>query len=422
MSTLALGFFLVPSGIASAANTPVVGAYYTEWSVYGRAFPVEKIPFDKITHLLYSFIPICGPNDSLATDNPSGHQALQTECASKQPFQITIHDTWAAVQEPHNNYRKLAEAKAAHPHLKILPSIGGWTLSDPFFELARRPESRAVFIKSCLEFLRQYPFFDGIDIDWEYPGGGGSNPSLGGAEDTVNHANLMKELRAALDAFGREKNRTYLLTSAVGAAPSNISAVDYRSLFANPASPTLDLVFAMTYDYYGAWDGVRGPLAGLYQSSDALREDFNGAATIRNLMNAGVPAQNLVLGVAMYGRAWEGVQSTKATSSNVYDESGRPFSLEQGMWEPGIMDYKFIASKYRNDPNFTYIYDAQAKAPFLWSAHLGKLITYEDACSTQEKFKFVKSMNLAGTFAWEIDADNGDILNAMMGNPVSNCP
>lgn len=38
----------------------VVGAYFVEWGVYGRQFPVDKIPAQNLTHLLYGFIPICG--------------------------------------------------------------------------------------------------------------------------------------------------------------------------------------------------------------------------------------------------------------------------------------------------------------------------------------------------------------------------
>ena len=52
---------------------------------------------------------------------------------------------------------------------EVYPSIGGWTLSDNFPTLSANPTSRDAFAKNCIEILTYYDF-DGIDIDWEYPG------------------------------------------------------------------------------------------------------------------------------------------------------------------------------------------------------------------------------------------------------------
>jgi chitinase len=60
------------------------------------------------------------------------------------------------------------------PQVKVLASVGGWGGSDPFIHLATDPTRRAVFAASAVKFLRAHPGFDGIDIDWERPGGHGS--------------------------------------------------------------------------------------------------------------------------------------------------------------------------------------------------------------------------------------------------------
>ena len=62
---------------------------------------------------------------------------------------------------------------------------------------------------------------------------------------------------------------------------------------------------------------------------------------------------------------------------------------------------------------WTYSYDETAEAPSLFKASTGDLITFDDARSVKAKGQYVLSNQLGGLFAWELDADNGDILNAM---------
>lgn len=409
----------------SGSPPQVVAAYYPEWAVYSRQYPVDSIPFDKITHLLYAFLPICGPNESLKVLNPNGHALLQQECLNKKEFEVTIHDTWAALGATHNNYAKLQQQKQKHPGLKVMISVGGWSLSDPFHYLVKSQASRTVFIDSVVRFLDQYPVFDGADLDWEYPAGGGANATLGSEDEGENFIALVQEMRVALDKAGTAKQKKYLLTAAVGSAPAKISKVPYEKLYRDPQRPGLDLVFAMTYDYYGAWDGIRGHTAGLYPSANPVLPGFNGDDSIQNLINAGVPRNRLVLGVSMYGRAWQNIQAEPGSplSTSKADNLAKAWALEEGMWEPGVMDYKFIQSRYRNHPDFTFFFDNQSKAPFLWSATQKKLISYDNSCSTSYKYKYVKEHGLAGIFGWEIDSDNGDLLDAMIGRPpVEPCP
>ena len=108
---------------------------------------------------------------------------------------------------------RLAAIKRANPQIKMMASVGGWTGSGPFSNMASTPASRATFIDASLKFLRRTGF-DGIDLDWEYPTEIGVPCDAGVTcerpEDKRNFVALAREMRAA---FG---NR-YLLTIAAGA-------------------------------------------------------------------------------------------------------------------------------------------------------------------------------------------------------------
>ncbi len=63
--------------------------------------------------------------------------------------------------------------------------------------------------------------------------------------------------------------------------------------------------------------------------------------------------------------------------------------------------------------DWQYSYDEVAEAPSVFKAATGELITFDDERSVKAKGQYVLANQLGGLFAWEIDADNGDILNAM---------
>lgn len=438
----------------------VVGTYFVEWGIYGRDFTVDNIPADNLTHILYGFIPICGPNESVKSVGGNSYNALMTACKGVPDYEVVIHDPWAAYQKSFpqagheysspikGNYAMLMALKQRNPDLKIIPSIGGWTLSDPFFDFTTKA-NRDTFVASVKRFLTTWKFYDGVDIDWEFPGGGGAAPDLG---DPVNdgpaYIALMQELRAMLDQLEADTGRTYELTSAIGVGYDKIEDVNYGD-----AVQYMDYIFAMTYDFYGGWNNVPGHQTALYCGTfmrpgqcDGSGVDENGEAYkgpayttdngIQLLLAQGVPANKLVVGTAMYGRGWEGVTPDTLTDPNdpmTGTGTGKlKGSTAQGVWEDGVIDYKGVKSFMLGADNtgingFEYGYDAQAEAPWVWNRSTGQLITFDDDRSVKAKGAYVRNLGLAGLFSWEIDADNGDILNAMHeglagGTPVNRAP
>ncbi len=419
----------------------VTGAYFVEWGIYGRDYDVTNMPAQNLSHILYGFIPICGENASLS-GGPK--RALETACAGSADYEVVIHDPWAAVQKAlpgvdakdpiRGTYSQLMALKQRYPDIKILPSVGGWTLSDPFGGFTNKA-NRDTFVASMEEFLRTWKFYDGVDIDWEFPGGDGPNPDIG---DPINdgpaYVALMQELRAMLDKLEAETGRTYELTSAIGAGYDKIEDVDYQA-----ASQYMDYIFAMTYDFYGAWSNVTGHQTALYCGEHMSAGQCNGTGlddngeprkgpayttdnAVQLLLAQNVPSKKIVVGTAMYGRGWEGVYPQNAAiDGNPMTAPGNgPLkgSTAQGVWEDGVIDYKgvkanMIGAAGTGINGFEVGYDEQAQAAYVWNRATGKLITYDSRKSVLAKGAYVNQYNLGGLFAWEIDADNGDIFNAM---------
>ena len=409
----------------------MVGAYYVEWSGYGRNYDVHNIPAHNLTHVYYGFAPICSSteNDSLKQISGS-HAALLRSCNGREDFKVSIHDPWAALQETRpgysfsteykGNFGQLMELKRAHPDLVILPSVGGWTLSDPFYSFSNATY-RKRFVDSMEEYLSVWKFFDGVDIDWEFPGGYGANPRLGDPDvDRQTYHALMRELRAMLDKREIATGRKYHLTSAISAGSDKIARVDYRAV-----QQYMDHILLMTYDFYGGWTTqVLGHHTGLFAPAWNATDDYNVHQGLQAMLAQGVAPEKIALGVAMYGRGWRGVTapsgSTELLAGTATGKYPPAAAKTKGVWEPGVQDYWGIAvdeAAARDTSNtttpWTYHWDADAFAPYLHRSTDNAVISYDNARSVKAKGAYVRSKGLAGLFAWEIDADNGTILNAM---------
>ena len=409
----------------------MVAAYYVEWSGYERDFDVNDIPAYNLTHILYGFVPICSAteNDSLKQISGS-HAALLRACAGRDDYKVAIHDPWAALGETtqrgynwntkyKGNFGQIMQLKQAYPDLIILPSVGGWTLSDPFHSFSNATH-RKTFVDSMEEYLRTWKFYDGVDIDWEYPGGYGANRLLGDVvTDRQTYTDLMRDLRAMLDRMELSTGRRYHLTSAVGAGPEKIARVDY-----NTVQQYMDQILLMTYDFYGAWDvKVLGNMPGLFAPSWDLTDDYNTHSALQAMLSQDVDPAKVAIGASMYGRGWRGVSGWTGTDhmtgkgTRAYPPSA---NKKIKSWEPGTQDYQGIAvdEKAARDPSnttttWTYHWDTESMAGYLYRPGTHDVMSYDNADSVKAKAAYARSKGLAGIFSWEIDGDNGDILNAI---------
>lgn len=100
----------------------------------------------------------------------------------------------------------IKNTKSRNADLEVFISIGGWTFSDnntatqPLFsEISASENKRQKFADNLVQFMERYGF-DGVDLDWEYPGAGDRG---GDEKDTVNYVKLLKTLRSTFDSSSR---------------------------------------------------------------------------------------------------------------------------------------------------------------------------------------------------------------------------
>ncbi|WP_226940412.1 MULTISPECIES: glycoside hydrolase family 18 protein [unclassified Imperialibacter] len=366
---------------ADSASGPVVMAYY----VPGRNFEPEKVPVEKLTHIIYSFTHV-----------------IDGEMKFRKP----------EVAGP--KLEALVEQKQRNPALKVMIACGGWG-ADGFSDMALTEESRAKFINSASKFIEKYQL-DGMDMDWEYPGISGAG-TMAREQDTQNFTALMKGLREMLNAFESKKVLTF--------ASAGWKRY-YDHIEVNEVMKYADYTNVMTYDQVSGvsdYTGHHSPL-GDVRSEDILGTPFHdhldslyqaGAnpdphprsaqKIIDFLLNEGVNANQIIIGAAFYGRVWKGVSPE---NNGLYQRSG-------GM-HIGWMAYHQIRSSYENDSSFRRFWDDKAKAPFMYNATDSLMVSYDDTVSVALKTKYAMAKGLGGIMFWELGNDTkeeGSLLDAI---------
>jgi chitinase len=379
-------------------STRIVG-YYPSWAP-GRGLMPAGIAAEKLTHINYAFSNVSEAGECILGD-PAADLARR----------FSAGESVSGVADPQGtqqggmrgNFNQLRLLKQKHPHLQVLISVGGWTWSGEFSDAALSEESRQRFARSCIDlYLKQNAgVFDGIDIDWEYPAGGGLSP--GRPEDKKNFTLLLAEFRRQLDALGKAEGRHYLLTIAAPAGPGPAGNIE-RSEIVN----SLDWINLMTYDLHGTWESTTNFNAPLFQATeDPASPALNVDAAVLGYLNAGVPAERLVLGVPFYGKGWEGVA---AVNGGLYQAARGP---APGKWEPGSFDYKDLKQRYLSEPAYTRGWSVDARVPWLFNPETGIFITYDDPDSLSAKAGYVVDHGLGGVMIWELSQDDGSLLEAL---------
>lgn len=362
---------------------PILAAYFPEWGIYGRDYFIADIPADRLTHVIYAFVDL----------SANGEIALFDRWAAVERV-FTGQQSVSGAAEIAGNFGQLAQLKAMYPHLRVSIAVGGWTLSTHFSTALSTSQGRETASNSVLAFLTQYEMFDGVDFDWEYPGGGGLGGNSADPADGTYYALFLAEVRTKLDQLGEERGRVYEISVASPAGSGKIAQFNLSGLEAS-----VDFFNVMTYDFHGPWESITGHLAGF--ESDPAGYDIQ--TTISLYQQAGVPREKIVLGTPLYTRAWGGVAAGQNGGYNQPSTSSAPGSFPDA---PGMYDYKDLAAQWLSGSGGWELYwDDEAGAAYLYSPESRVFSSFETPGTVAFRSEWAQHMGLRGMMFWDLSSD-----------------
>jgi len=289
--------------IPKAYDCQVVG-FYPSWTE--DIMPLQAIPWDKLTRLVYAF----------AIPNTDG----------------TINTS--------DLVRTQQLADSAHAHgVEIYFSIGGGDGSNNFPVMATNVKSRSLFIKE----VRQFIFancLDGVDIDWEYWSGYANNVIVPAESNAL--VTIVKELRKELSPFN--------LGISIDLGGSDWGGKH----FLDEIPEWVDHLMVMCYDFTGTWSdpGPHSAFADAIGSGNT--KNSTGLAYWVNYR--GWPKEHILLGVPFYGKNFDQEGGMYITYANILQQYPDAYKFDRvnNIYYDGI---KTMADKtqYVSDNNFSGI-------------------------------------------------------------------
>ena len=290
------------------------------------------------------------------------------------------------------NLNQLRLLKELNPELNIGFAIGGWTLSGNFSTSLDDAAGREIFTESIIDHLEYYDFFNSVDFDWEYPGGGGLATNTVSNQDGNNLKLTLELLDQKLTDLNTRTGRDVEISIATAGGADKLANLNLKGI-----DPFVDFYNVMAYDFHGGWESTTGHQAAM--TGDAGGYDV--VTAIDQFRDTGIALDKVVLGAPAYTRAWGGV----AAGSNVgYQQAGNA-SLAPGSYEKGNYDQKDLITGIQND-SYSLVWDDTNKAAFAYNPTSQIWSSIETTATIAGKAAYVETAGLGGMMFWAISNDS----------------
>lgn len=268
--------------------------------------------------------------------------------------------------------------------IRVLLCIGenSKNFSDMTFDTTKMNK----FVSQVIAAVEEY-HFDGVDIDWEFPGvSTGRDVSV----DRPNYTKLIKALRSGLDKAQESGGTKYLLTAAIPGTSWGSERYEMNIL-----DNYLDYVNMMSYDLNN--ESIACHHSSLHTSTTAKAYGFSIEYGVNRFVSLGFNKNQIVVGMAFYGKYYTGATALGKTAN---------FNKN--------IHYTVIAKNYLGGGEYQQLWDDVAKAPYILNTSTGEYISYDNARSITEKCKYSKSSGIKGVMFWDYSEDTtGTLMKAI---------
>ncbi|NYI95379.1 chitinase [Streptomonospora nanhaiensis] len=405
--------------VVDAVREPSVQriAYFADWNTANRGYRIKDVAdsgaADRLTRLMWAFgeispegrchIPVAGSR---------AWEVYQRRYSAEDSVDGRADTYEQPLAGGLNQLRKLRES---HPSLGASISLGGWNTSTHFSTAARTEESRREFVRSCVDlWLRgDLPVadgepqggagaaagvFDGVDLDWEWPGGDGHPDNTEHPADRRNFTLLVAEFRRQLDALAEETGREYTLSVSLAGDEERM-----RESYEPEAFGPVDFATVQGYDLTGPWSQTTGHHSQLYTPRGAPEEE-SVDSVVRAYLDHGLPAEKLVVGFPGFGRGWQGVETGADASFGRFAPAPEP---AEGDYGEGAASYADL--ERRSGRRF---HDESSGSQWLVSGD--EWWSYDTPEVVAQKAEYVRQHDLGGLMLWNLDMDpDGELVRAM---------
>jgi chitinase len=242
-----------------------------------------------------------------------------------------------------------------------------------FSNMVSSAENRQTFIVSLVNFMQAYGF-DGVDIDWEYPGA----PDRGGIPaDSANFVNLLQDMRTF---FGT----TYGISATI---PSSYWYLQWFDL--TGMEPYLDWFNFMSYDIHGVWDGTDEFTGPYVRPHTNLTEIDEG---LQLLWRNSIDPSKVSMGLGWYGRSFTLADPTCTTPGCVFSAGGTPGPCTATSGILSNAEINSVIAEYDLTPSM----DTDAAIKWItWNEN--QWVSYDDGQTIQIKLAYANEHCLGGT-------------------------